>query len=125
MILPSEPAPRRPVDPAFSRGCNALRFEGSDGGRFRQAVEGHINERRVAACCRSSGSCGKTLPFRSARLIDVDVRIDQAWQQHAITEVMHLRLCRDLRRIDDGSNLSLFDQDGAPAHALGRNHPTR
>ena len=75
LIVRDGSAPRGPVDETLALGCHTFFFQCCDGGSLRQAVERHVDQRRVAT--GRGCSCGGTeaLPVGASRLIDVDVGI--------------------------------------------------
>ena len=72
-----DPAPRgRPFD-----------VEGGNGGGGGNAVERHIDEGRHASRRGARVALKENPPTRSARLVDVDVGIDQPGKDHRVARV--------------------------------------
>ena len=112
-------APGRPVDHALPGGCLALQFQRGDGGGFGQAVQGHVDQRGVAAGGGGARGGGEALPFGAAGLVDVDVGVDQAGENGAVAEVGHLgiggQVGEDRRRRGGRPAGTVFEQQrGAP-----------
>src|SRR6185295_4659338 len=64
-----------------------LRSQRRDRGGRWDAVERHVNHRRDAA--GGGRSCGRveSFPLRAARLVDMDVGVDNAWRNEKIAGV--------------------------------------
>ncbi len=82
--------PTLPNRPGFTLGRGALGLERIYVGGFRNAVERHIDKRGYAACCRGLGRGLKAFPFRSARLVDVDMRVHEPRQQNRVAVMVQL-----------------------------------
>ena len=88
LVIVNHSAPRRPVDAAFAARSFPLSFKRSDGSCRRKAVQRHIDQQCVTAG-RRRARCGlETLPLRPARIVDVNMGIDQPRQNRRIAEVV-------------------------------------
>lgn len=70
------------IDPAFTLGSLDLLLEASDGGSGRDGIQGHIHDGGDTTKGRSLGSSIETLPFCPARLIEMDMGIDQTREEN-------------------------------------------
>jgi hypothetical protein len=82
-IVGGDASPGSPVDAALALGRPALGIESGDGGGGGQAVERHVDEGGETPGGGGAGGGRKALPFRAAGLVDVEVGIDEAWEQRA------------------------------------------
>lgn len=65
------------IDPAFTLRSLNLLLQTVHGGRRRDGIERHINDRSDTTKGRSLGAGVEALPFRAAGLIQVNMGIDQ------------------------------------------------
>ena len=76
-------APEAHISPATAGG-GLLEAQRAGGGRGRQAIERHVDQRRHPALGGGPGCAGEALPLGAARLVDVDVGVDEAGQQYLL-----------------------------------------
>ena len=94
MIAFDHAAPCSPIDSAFTLcGCTFCLQRGN-GGRRGQAVQGHVDQQ-----CVTSGGSGarrgiEAFPLAPSRVVDVDVRIDQARKNGGVAEIVNRRAGR-------------------------------
>ncbi len=89
LIVGDGTRPRRPSRRKHSpRADGALLFECGDGGGLRQTIQGHVDQRGVAACCCGLRSCVESLPLRAPGLVDMDVGVDEAGQERVVAAVV-------------------------------------
>ena len=82
-------APETDVDVAAARGGAPLGLERRDRRRRRNAVERHVDERRDAAGGGGERRRLESFPVGAARIVDVDVRVDEARHDDGTTGVDH------------------------------------
>jgi hypothetical protein len=88
LVVRDRSAPGRPVDETLALRGIALCFECCDGGRLGQAVQRHVDERRVAAGRGGAGGGVEAFPLGAAGLVDVDVGVHQAGQDGVVAAVV-------------------------------------
>lgn len=66
------------INPALALGSLDLLLQAVHGGGGRDGIERHINDSSHTAKGSGLGACVEALPFRAARLVQVNVRINQA-----------------------------------------------
>ncbi len=83
------------------------------------AVQRHIDKSGDPAS--GSGPCGgpESLPFRSTRFVDVNVRVHQARKQQVVAEVVQVDGGRDLFPVADLGDLLAFHDQGCGPESLG------
>ena len=77
-------APEGDVDRDLALRRLAFHVQRLDGGRRRDRVEGHVDDRGDPAGDRGAGRGGEALPLGAPRLVDVHVAVDQPGQQHLV-----------------------------------------
>ena len=89
--------------------------------RHRRGVERHVDDGGDAARRGRARRGVEAFPLGAARLVDVDVRVDQPRRDDQIADVDHVRQRHPLRhhRFDPLAG----DQHGARRHAVGPHHP--
>ena len=78
------PAPEGDVGRDLAVRRRSFHVQRLDGGRRRDRVEGHVDDRGDAAGDRGARRRREALPVRAPRLVDVDVAVDQAGQEHLV-----------------------------------------
>ena len=99
LAFPGTTPPQKPtstqsfpaVAASFSR--NACR-----GRRCGNAVERHFDQSGDSASRRSTSGRRKTFPFRAARLVDVNVGVDDAWHDDGVLSLVYDGAARCSRR---------------------------
>ena len=117
LIVGDGSAPGGPVDEALTAcGC-AFGFECCNGGGFGEAVERHVDEGGVPS--GGCGSCGgaEAFPFGAAGLVDVDVGVDEAWEDGLVGVVVDDCVEWDFGGVADGADAFAFDEECAGACA--------
>jgi hypothetical protein len=76
--------PEADINPAAAGG-GLLAAQRACGGRGRQAIERHVDQRGDPALGGGPGRAREAFPLGAARLVDVDVGIDHAGQQHLLS----------------------------------------
>src|SRR3989442_107148 len=111
-------APEADVD-MTSGGCRlALGGQRYDRGRGRHAVERHVDEGRDASCRGCARPRLETLPVGAPRLVQVHVRIDEAWHDDVFARVDQSCIGWDCVVGRDGSDtlaVDLYTGRGEPA----------
>ena len=80
-------SPKADVDPALPLHRLGFGQERFDGSRWRDAVERHVDQGgHPARRCRPRGGL-ESLPIRPPRLVDVDVRVDEAGHDDEVAVV--------------------------------------
>ena len=87
-VVGQGPAPEADVDVRLAAGDVLLGAQVVHRRRGRQGVEGHVDEGGDAAGGRGAGGGPEALPLGAARVVHVDVRVDQAGQQGVVAEVL-------------------------------------
>ena len=111
-------APGCPVDPGIAASRGALGVEGCDTDYFGYAVEGHVDEGSDTARGCGAGRGIEALPV-SARIVDVDVRIDEAGEQEQVVKVMACAATA-IAPGPDGGDLSAVHVKRGGVEAVGR-----
>lgn len=90
-IARNHSTPEGDIDEDLATGCVDLRSQVGHARRRWNGIQWHIADGGEASGSGSLRSRVKSLPFRSARFVDVDMRIDQPGHHDQITEIVHLR----------------------------------
>ena len=83
----NDAAPERDVHVTVPTSGAAFRFERLDTRRRRNAVEGHVDDRRDAAGRRRARGRIEAFPVGAARLVDVHMRVDDAGRYEKVAAV--------------------------------------
>src|ERR1700758_5378388 len=86
-VVACNPAPGCPVDEAFPSCRLALGLERRNRRRLGQAVERHVNQRRVSTCRRSARRRPEAFPLRPPWLVDVHMAVYETRQDGQIAKV--------------------------------------
>ena len=86
LIVRDRPTPAHPVHQALPRRRRALGLQRLHRRRLRQAVQRHIDQRRIPSRSRRTRRRAKALPLRPSRLVDVHMRIHQPRQQRHVPQ---------------------------------------
>lgn len=124
-IVGDNSAPSHPIDTtAAARRCTLL-LESGDGGRGGETIQRHVDKERVAPCSRGARGCLKAFPVGAARIVDMDMRIDEAWENGGVAEIANCGEGGNLLRGDNVADVFAFDEKRGGAHARGRDDATR
>ncbi|GAA3212995.1 hypothetical protein GCM10020256_12830 [Streptomyces thermocoprophilus] len=117
-------APEADVDVGLVPGRLLLDAQVVHGGGGRQGVQGHVHEGGDAAGRRGAGGGPEALPRGAARVVDVDVGVDEAGQQHVVAVVLHAGTGGDVRVVREyGCDRAGGHRDGRGARALRGDDP--
>ena len=83
-------APRGPIHPRFPLSRSALGFESFDVDSLRHTIQRHVDQRRNAPGRRGTSGSPESFPLRASGLVDMNMRIDQAGQQHGIAKIVQV-----------------------------------
>ena len=88
----------------------------------RIAVERHIGKHGYPACRSRPGGAGEALPIRSARLVDMHMRVDQSRHQQSLARVIYFN-CRQVRSFRQHLlDAAIPDHYGSGHDAVGKRH---
>jgi hypothetical protein len=119
-------APEAHVDVALAVRRRALDLQGGDVDGRRQAVERHVDDRRDAPGRGGTGRRGEALPLGAARLVDVDVGVDEPGQQDLVVgQLEHLRAGERRRQRLDRRDPPVGDAEADAALPRRRDGPRR
>ncbi len=119
-VAGNEPAAQRDVDAGLLLERAHLGAEAFERGGRRHAVERHVDEGGDAARGRRAGRGGEALPLGAARLVDVDVRVDEAGQDAEIARVEDGEAGGAVVVVGDGDDDAAGDMNGVRRLADGR-----
>ena len=86
-VVGNEAAPQAEIDEGFLRRDRELLIKGCGSRRRGMGVEGHLEHGRHAPGGRTARTGLPTFPIVTARLIEVDVRVDDTRKHHQISRV--------------------------------------
>ena len=121
-VAGDEPAPEAEVDERRSAGRRDLEVERGAVDRRRRRVQRHVEEARATTGGEGRGAGRESLPLGPARIVEVDVRIDDAGEDVEAGGV-------DLRRgiaLELGADLgdqAVEDPDVGPCNTVRPYHP--
>ncbi len=117
--------PESDVDPALFLCRTPLHSQRLGGQGRRQRVEGHVEQRRHPAGSGRGGGGDKSLPVRTAGLVDVHVGVHQTGDQYHICSQQHLVATG--KRTDSGnlSDPAVRHPDRGWALGAGDHRPLR
>ena len=107
------------VTPAARSG--ALLLQALDGGRRWNAVERHVHEGRDSPGRGSTRGVFESFPVGPARIVDVDVCIDEARKHDVRSKVELAHTCRPLVVLADRSDSSVAHNNRRRAKTLRQN----
>lgn len=119
-IIGDDTAPRQPIDVTSATRRGALGFESGDVGGGGEAIEGHVDEERVATGGGGARSGLEPFPVRAPGVVDVNVGIDEAGENDGIAEIVRIGVGRDLVGRHDAENAAVFHEESGGADALRR-----
>ena len=89
LVARDDAAPETYIDPQLLWRCGEFFAIGGYGGCRGDAVQRHLDQRRHAAGGCGLRCAGKTFPIGAAGLVDVDVRVDNAWHYGGFDGFVH------------------------------------
>src|SRR5450432_2285454 len=114
----NEPAPKPSVYPEFACRGSDLFLECGYGCRCRDAVQRHFNQGSDATGSSRLGCSGESFPFRTPRLVDVHVGVDQARHNRKIAGIVNRRAGWDIVICGNTYDYALLNSDCSCALAI-------
>ncbi len=93
------------MEDCFQRGAFAVELARVD--RAGRGVERHVEEERAAAGCQRAASGGGAFPFGAAGLVEVEMDVDDAWENMQSAGVDFFGGAGKVRA--DGGDPAVFD----------------
>ena len=112
-VVRSNPGPEAHVDAHPAPGPRALNLQGRPADRHRHAVQRHVHQRGDSAGSHHPGGALEVLPLGVARVLQVDVGVDQARDQDLVRSQVHDPVGVESRRT------GLDDRDPSRPNAHG------
>ncbi len=120
LVARHDAAPESDID-THCPSPRALLFQAAYRGGRGHAVERHVDERRHAAGCGRARRGREAFPVGAARLVEVDVRVDDARQDHEVADVVEDGGCR-MEGGRHGGDPAVSDVNVRRLHAAWENH---
>jgi hypothetical protein len=117
--------PSSPIHRTFRRSRAPLSLKGNLVRRSWDAIERHVDDRRIPTGRRGLRCRLKSFPVGATRFVDVNMRVHQTGQYRGIPEVLALEISRYFTRRNDSPNFFSFHQDRSRTDTFRRYHPLR